>query len=231
MLGTGKTIGFEGLVRWNHPEFGVVMPDRFIALAEREGLIGALTDRVLELAAAQVSAWWKLGMEFFVSVNVSAANIVAGLPDQLVRLCTRHDIPPRLLRLELTETAAMGNHALMLEVLTRVRLKGFQLAIDDFGTGYSSLVQLHRLPFSELKIDQSFVREMANSEEARMIVGAIVSLGRSLRLELIAEGIETEDLMQRLIAMGCEMGQGYFFSRPMPASHVPDWIAQYPPHI
>jgi EAL domain-containing protein (putative c-di-GMP-specific phosphodiesterase class I) len=144
---------------------------------------------------------------------------------------TRHDIPPRLLRLELTETAAMDNHALTLEVLTRVRLKGFQLAIDDFGTGYSSLVQLHRLPFSELKIDQSFVREMANSEEARMIVGAIVSLGHSLRLKLIAEGIETEDLMQRLIAMGCEMGQGYFFSRPMPASHVSDWIAQHPPHI
>jgi EAL domain-containing protein (putative c-di-GMP-specific phosphodiesterase class I) len=112
-----------------------------------------------------------------------------------------------------------------------VRLKGFHLAIDDFGTGYSSLVQLHRLPFSELKIDQSFVREMANSEEARMIVGAIVSLGHSLRLKLIAEGIETEDLMQRLIAMGCEMGQGYFFSRPMPASHVSDWIAQHPPHI
>jgi EAL domain-containing protein (putative c-di-GMP-specific phosphodiesterase class I) len=230
-LKTGKTIGFEGLVRWNHPEFGVVMPDRFIALAERGGLINPLTDRVLELAAAQVSAWRKLGIEFFVSVNVSAANIVAGLPDQLARLCDRHGIPPRLLRLELTETAAMGNHALMLEVLTRVRLKGFQLAIDDFGTGYSSLVQLHRLPFSELKIDQSFVREMANSEEARVIVGAIVNLGHSLHLELIAEGIETEDLMRRLVAMGCEMGQGYLFSRPMPASQVPDWIAQHPPHF
>jgi EAL domain-containing protein (putative c-di-GMP-specific phosphodiesterase class I) len=228
-LATGATAGFEALVRWRHPEFGIVMPDRFIALAEREGLIDLLTDRVLELAAGQVSTWRKMGIDVFVSANVSAANIAAGLPDQLNRLCVRHDIPPRLLRLELTETAAMGNHALMLEVLTRVRLKGFQLAIDDFGTGYSSLVQLHRLPFSELKIDQSFVREMAVSAEASLIVGAIVSLGHSLRLELIAEGIETEESMKSLIAMGCETGQGYFFSRPMPGSEVPQWLAQHPP--
>jgi len=229
-LATGGTIGFEALVRWRHPEAGIIMPDRFIGLAEREGLINPLTDRVLELAARQVSIWRKAGIETFVSVNISAANIVAELPDRLVRLCTRYDILPRLLRLELTETAAMGNHALMLEVLTRVRLKGFQLAIDDFGTGYSSLVQLHRLPFSELKIDQSFVRGMAESEEANLIVGAIISLAHALHLELIAEGIETEDLMRRLFAMGCETGQGYFFSRPMPAIEVPEWVARHPPH-
>jgi EAL domain-containing protein (putative c-di-GMP-specific phosphodiesterase class I) len=228
-LRTGETIGFEALVRWRHPEFGIVMPDKFIHVAEREDLIHPLTERVLDLAAGQIATWRKAGIETFVSVNLSAANIVAGLPDQLVHLCTRYDVPPRLLRLELTETTAMGNHALMLEVLTRVRLKGFQLAIDDFGTGYSSLVQLHRLPFSELKIDQSFVREMASSEEANLIVGAIASLGRSLKLELIAEGIETEDLAERLLAMGCETGQGYFYSRPMPASAVPDWIAGCPP--
>jgi EAL domain-containing protein (putative c-di-GMP-specific phosphodiesterase class I) len=229
-LSTRETIGFEALVRWRHPEFGIVMPDSFIGIAEREGLIARLTERVLELAAAQVSTWRKLDIDTFVSVNISAANIVTSLPDELVCLCARHDIPTRLLRLELTETAAMGNHALMLEVLTRVRLKGFQLAIDDFGTGYSSLVQLHRLPFTELKIDQSFVRGMASSEEARVIVGAIVNLGRSLHLELVAEGIETEELLQRLIKMGCQTGQGYFFSRPMPASEVADWMAKQLPH-
>jgi EAL domain-containing protein (putative c-di-GMP-specific phosphodiesterase class I) len=227
-LSTGKTIGFEALVRWRHPEFGIVMPDSFIRLAERENLIGPLTDRVLDLAAAQISTWRKLGIDAFVSVNVSAANILAELPDQLVRLCVHHDIPPCLLRLELMETAAMGNHALMLEVLTRVRIKGFQLAIDDFGTGHSSLVQLYRLPFTELKIDQSFVRGMATSEEARVIVRAIINLGHSLHLELIAEGIETEDLMQRLISMGCQTGQGYLFSRPMPENQVLEWIAKHP---
>ena len=228
-LSTRETIGFEALVRWRHPEFGIVMPDSFIGIAEREGLITQLTERVLELAAAQVSMWRKLDMDTFVSVNISAANIVTSLPDQLVCLCARHEIPPRLLRLELTETAAMGNHTLMLEVLTRVRLKGFQLAIDDFGTGYSSLVQLHRLPFTELKIDQSFVRGMASSDEASVIVGAIINLGRSLHLELVAEGIETEELLQRLIKMGCQTGQGYFFSRPMPASQVADWLARQLP--
>jgi EAL domain-containing protein (putative c-di-GMP-specific phosphodiesterase class I) len=228
-LKTRKTIGFEALVRWRHPEFGIVMPDRFIALAEQEGLIGPLTERVLDLAAAQIATWRRLGIDTVVSVNISAANIVTELPDQLVRLCTLHDIPPSLLSLELTETAAMGNRALMLEVLTRVRLKGFRLAIDDFGTGYSSLVQLHRLPFTELKIDQSFVGGMASSEEASVIVGAIVNLGHSLHLELIAEGIETEDLLKRLVAMNCQTGQGYFFSRPMPASEVPDWIDKHPP--
>jgi EAL domain-containing protein (putative c-di-GMP-specific phosphodiesterase class I) len=225
-LATGETIGFEALVRWNHPEFGIVMPDRFIGLAERENLINPLTDRVLDLAAGQIAIWRKAGIDSFVSVNVSAANIAAGLPDQLVRVCAHHDIPPVSLRLELTETAVMGSHALMLEILTRARLKGHQLALDDFGTGYSSLVQLHRLPFSELKIDQSFVREMATSDEASLIVGAIIGLGHSLHLELIAEGIETEDVMKQLIAMGCQTGQGYFIARPMPASNVPDWIAQ-----
>lgn len=229
-LSTRQTIGFEALVRWRHPEFGIVMPDKFIGIAEKEGLIARLTERVLDLAAAQIATWRKLDIDTFVSVNISAFNIVTSLPDQLVRLCASHDIPPRLLRLELTETAAMGNHALMLEVLTRVRLKGFQLAIDDFGTGYSSLVQLHRLPFTELKIDQSFVRDMASSEEASVIVGAIINLGRSLHLELVAEGIETEELLQRLITMGCQTGQGYFFSRPMPAGEVADWIAKHPPH-
>jgi EAL domain-containing protein (putative c-di-GMP-specific phosphodiesterase class I) len=229
-LATGETIGFEALVRWNHPEFGIVMPDRFIGLAERENLINPLTDRVLELAAGQIASWRKAGIESFVSVNISAANIVAELPDQLVRLCARHDIPPTVLRLELTETAVMGSHALMLEILTRVRLKGHQLALDDFGTGYSSLVQLHRLPFSELKIDLSFVREMGSSAEARLIVGAIIGLGHSLNLELIAEGIETDDLTKRLVAMGCQTGQGYVFSRPIPASKIPDWLAQHAPH-
>jgi len=223
-LDTDETIGFEGLVRWKHPEYGIVPPDLFIGLAEREDLIERVTDRVLEVAAKQISSWRTQGIDTFVSVNLSAHNIVADLPDRLVRLCTRHNILPEYLRLELTETAAMANHALMLEILTRVRLKGFMLAIDDFGTGYSSLVQLHRLPFSELKIDQSFVREMSTSAEANLIVGTIINLGRSMEMDLIAEGIETADQKERLAEMGCGTGQGYLFSKPMPASDVPAWL-------
>jgi EAL domain-containing protein (putative c-di-GMP-specific phosphodiesterase class I) len=116
----------------------------------------------------------------------------------------------------------------MLEVLTRTRLKGFRFAIDDFGTGYSSLVQLHRLPFSELKIDRGFVSGLGSSEEAKIIVGAIVNLGQSLKLELVAEGIETEEQMKSLMAMGCQSGQGYLFSRAMPPSQIPDWLSKHP---
>ena len=134
-LSTRTTIGFEALVRWRHPEFGIIPPDRFVPLAEREGLIEPLTDRVLELTVGQLANWMQRGIELFVSANISAANIVADLPDALSQLCARHQVPPRLLRLELTETAAMTNPKLMLEILTRIRLKGFQLAIDDFGTG------------------------------------------------------------------------------------------------
>jgi EAL domain-containing protein (putative c-di-GMP-specific phosphodiesterase class I) len=227
-LHTGETIGFEGLARWRHPEFGIVMPDRFIGLAERENLINPLTERVLELAARQIARWQNMGIETFISVNLSALNIVPSFPDYLVQLCSRYEISPRSLRLELTESAAMGNPSLMSEVLTRVRLKGFQLAIDDFGTGYSSLVQLHQLPFSELKIDRSFVHEMANSADASLIVDVIMNLGHGLRLELIAEGIETEQTKNQLMAMGCKTGQGYFFSRPMPADAVTEWIAHHP---
>jgi len=228
-LKDGMTVGFEALVRWRHPEVGLVMPDRFIGLAEREQLIGPLTDRVIEMAIARLGSWRTKGFAPFLSVNFSAANIVdAQLPDRLSQLCKKHKVPPGQLCIELTETAAMGDAALMLEVLTRIRLKGFKLAIDDFGTGYSSLLQLHRLPFSELKIDQSFVRTMARSEEAAVIVGAIVSLAHALKLELIAEGIEDESTLMRLAALGCQTGQGYYFTRPFPAENVPEWMAGDP---
>ncbi len=222
---TQKTIGFEALVRWQHPEFGMVMPDQFIALAEREDLIGRVTDRVLDVAIRQIGAWRKAGIDSSVAVNISAANILANLPDQLELLCTQYGVPPRCLHLELTETAAMGAQALMLQVLTRVRLKGFHLAIDDFGTGYSSLVQLHRLPFTDLKIDRSFVSGLGVSEEANVIVGAIIGLGHNMNMRMIAEGTETEKQLMQLKAMDCETTQGFYFSRAMPAADVPKWVS------
>jgi EAL domain-containing protein (putative c-di-GMP-specific phosphodiesterase class I)/CheY-like chemotaxis protein len=222
-----RLVGWEGLARWQHPELGLIAPDRFIPIAERDGLIDQLTARVLNLAVPQLSAWHLSGgPKSFVSINISAGNVAdTQLPDRLERLCLHHQVPPPMVQLELTESAAMSDSPRLVEVLTRLRVKGFRLAIDDFGTGYSSLLQLHRLPFSDLKIDQMFVRNMATSEEARVIVGAIISLAHALRLELIAEGVETADLAARLTDAGCEIGQGFHFARPMPPQEVAGWCA------
>lgn len=222
-----KPIGWEGLVRWQHPQQGLIMPDRFISVAERNGLIDQLSNRVAELAIRQLAVWLGEGRTAFVSINISAGNLAdAQLPDCLEKLCIQHGVPPAMLRLELTETAAMTDPVHMIGVLTRLRLKGFELAIDDFGTGYSSLVQLHRLPFSEMKVDQSFVRIMGESEEARLIVGLIIDLGHGLNMELIAEGVETGDIADQLAARGCEIAQGYHFSKPMPAKDTAGWLAR-----
>jgi len=223
-----KLIGWEGLVRWQHPDRGLIMPDRFIAVAEREGLIDPLSTRVAELAVRQLADWQGTGCNAFVSINLSAQNLAdAQLPDRLEQLCTRHNVPSALLRLELTETAVMADPVRMISVLTRLRLKGFELAIDDFGTGYSSLQQLHRLPFSELKIDQSFVRFMGQSEEAKLIVGLTISLAHGLHMRVIAEGVESGDLADQLTAGGCDIAQGYHFGRPMPAHSTQAWMSRY----
>ena len=229
-LRLSRLVGWEALARWHQPEIGLIGPDRFIPLAETEGLMAALTERVLNLAVEEMSRWepGRLG-DSFVSVNFSATDLKdAQFPDRLERLCRKHGVAPARLRLELTETAAMGETVRFVEVLTRLRVKGFQLAIDDFGTGYSSLVQLHRLPFSELKIDQTFVRGMATSEEAAIIVSAIISLGHSLRLELVAEGVEDGVTADLLKAAGCEVAQGYHFSRPMPPQDIARWCESNP---
>jgi EAL domain-containing protein (putative c-di-GMP-specific phosphodiesterase class I) len=219
-------LGWEALVRWQHPQQGLLMPDTFIGVAERDGVIDALSYRVAELAVRQIAAWREEGLELFVSINLSALNLGdARFPDLLEQLCTQHGVPPALLRLELTETAAMADPVRLIGALTRLRLKGFELAIDDFGTGYSSLLQLHRLPFSELKIDQSFVRAMGKSEEAELIVGVTIGLGHALKMQMIAEGVETGEIADQLAALGCDVGQGYHFGRPMPARDTQAWIS------
>jgi len=234
-LRCSRLIGWEALARWRQPQLGLIGPDRFVRLAEAEGLMGALTERVLTLAVEDLATWRRSKgrlAESFVSVNFSATDVRdAQFPDRLERLCLKHGVPAGQLRLELTETAAMGDTVRFVEVLTRLRVKGFQLAIDDFGTGYSSLVQLHRLPFSELKIDKTFVQGMATSEEAAIIVAAIISLAHSLHLELVAEGIETAIVADLLCEAGCEVGQGYYFARPMPPQEVAGWCAANPHYL
>src|SRR6266851_2397750 len=182
----GLITGAEALVRWNHPTQGIIPPDQFIALAEETGLIRGVTDWAIATAAAQVARWRAdhLNLEVAVAVNFSARDLEdLDLPERLEQHCRNAAIDPAFLTLELTETSAMRETVQMMDVLTRLRLKGFKLSIDDFGTGYSSLVQLQRMPFSELKIDRSFVTPMMNDRGCKIIVEIVIDLARKLELK------------------------------------------------
>ncbi len=218
--------GFEALVRWQHPAHGLVGPDRFIPLAEREGLVDALTERVLDQALSWFAPWarGRHGPPPALSVNVSARSLGnLSLFDALEGLCRQHRVAPAQIVLELTETAAMDDPRSALETLTRLRLHGFQLSIDDFGTGFSSMLQLVRMPFSELKIDRSFVINAMESQESRTVIRCMIDLGRSLGMTLTAEGVEQQETLALLRSMGCDTAQGYAISPPLPLPRCEDW--------
>jgi len=226
----GQITGAEALVRWHHPTRGIIQPNQFIALAEATGLIHGLTDWVVATAAAQAARWRadNLGLEVAVAVNFSANDLAdLDLPDRLEQYCLSARSAPSLLTLELTETGAMRGAVQMMDILTRLRLKGFRLSIDDFGTGYSSLVQLQLLPFSEIKIDLSFVTQMMRNAGCRVIVEIIVDLARKLGLTSVAEGVEEEAALKALIDMGCDVAQGYYISRPIAADLMPQFVHNY----
>ena len=223
-----RITGAEALVRWRHPRLGIVRPDQFIALAEETDLIHPLTDWVFRTAAEQAAVWGGEVHNFEVAVNLSAKTIEdLALPDRLQQHCRNAGIPPDLMVLELTETSAMREAVQMIDVLTRLRLKGFKLSIDDFGTGYSSLVQLQKAPFSEVKIDLSFVRSMMTNAGCRTIVEIIIDLARKLGLKSVAEGVEDAGALQALTEMGCDMAQGYCISRPIAADRIPQFAGEY----
>jgi EAL domain-containing protein (putative c-di-GMP-specific phosphodiesterase class I) len=226
----GRITGAEALVRWNHPTQGIIQPDQFIALAEETGLIHGVTDWVIATAAAQAASWRAdhLGLEVAVAVNFSASYLAdLDLPDRLEQHCRTAGSEPAFLTLELTETGAMREAVQMMDVLTRLRLKGFRLSIDDFGTGYSSLVQLQRMPFSEVKVDLSFVTQMMNNTGCRVIVEIVIDLARKLGLTSVAEGVEEDAALKALIDMGCDTAQGYYISRPIAADLMPEFVANY----
>lgn len=217
----GRITGVEALVRWQHPGRGLIRPDQFIPLAEESDLIDPLTNWVFAAAAKQASAWRQQGLALDVAINVSAKNLRdIRLPDRFARQCEEFGISPDSLTLELTETSAMRDAVHMMDVLTRLRVKGFKLSIDDFGTGYSSLIQLRKMPFSELKIDLSFVMHMLTDKDCRIIVEAIIDLAHKLLLETVAEGIESELVWNALLGLGCDRGQGYYLGRPMAADRI-----------
>ena len=218
--------GFEALLRWHHPEHGLIMPDKFIQIAEQSSdLMQVLTDEVIRLAIAQLADWRESGKVVNLSINVSMLNLVRlDFPEMLQNLLLAQHLSTSQLRLEVTETALMNEVTTSLDILLRLKMKGFCLSIDDFGTGYSSLAQLHRIPFSELKIDRSFVMTMHSCRESKAIVETCIKLGKSLGLSVVAEGVESELILQTLIEMGCDVGQGYFWSKAVSAAEAAQWL-------
>ena len=222
-----RLVGMEALLRWNHPKFGLIYPDTFIPVAENNGLIDELTQWVLRAATRSASQLISDGYNLNVSVNISAANISAlTFPEQIRNMLDEHDMEPSRLMVEVTESALMGEVVTSLDILTRMRLKGIRLSIDDFGTGYSSLQQLHRIPFSELKIDRAFVSNMLKDKEARSIVKICIMLSHELGLSSIAEGVEDSETLKMLTDMGCDMAQGFYIASPMPMDSLLDWVNQ-----
>jgi diguanylate cyclase (GGDEF)-like protein len=219
---TGRIVGMEALVRWKHPTLGLVQPSDFIPLAEESGLILPIGERVLRTACAQGRAWQQSGLPpIRISVNFSARQFQHQNPVALVtRVLRETGLPPDLLELEITESAVMKDANAALGTLRSLKETGVHLSIDDFGTGYSSLSYLKRLPLEQLKVDQSFVRDIFVDANDLAIVRAIVTLGQSLGLAVIAEGVETEEQRQFLLSSGCRAFQGYLFGRPVPAEQL-----------
>ncbi|MEX0695025.1 MAG: EAL domain-containing response regulator [Rhodospirillales bacterium] len=211
----GELAGFESLARWPQKDGSMIAPDLFIGVAEQTGLIHDLTRQIYDYALSNLPDLARVsGLKF--ALNLSPVNLNdETFPHWLVNKCDAYGVMPSQVVLELTETASINNPLSLLEKLTQFRIRGFHLSIDDFGVGYSSLVQLARLPFSELKIDQMFVKTLSESEESRKIVSAIVGLSNSLDLKVVAEGVEDEWALDFLRDIGCDEAQGYFIAKPM----------------
>ncbi|MHB1571414.1 MAG: putative bifunctional diguanylate cyclase/phosphodiesterase [Solirubrobacteraceae bacterium] len=217
--------GAEGLVRWQHPEHGLIPPAAFVQTVEQTGLIGPLTRHVLERSIAECAAWRREGRELSVAVNLSVRNLLDhDLPRQIDRLLTAHSLPPEALQLEITESMIMSDPDRALATVSRLSALGVRLSVDDFGTGYSSLANLRRMPIDELKIDRSFVSPMLRDESDLIIVRSTINLGHDLGLNVIAEGVEDSATLQQLAKLGCDLAQGYHVSRPMPAEAFNAWL-------
>ena len=228
LVATGRVVGVETLVRWRHPVDGMVLPDQFIGVAEKYGLIDDLTRVVMTGALAQTKVWQDAGLALRVAVNVSMDNLASlGFPDFLAGLTANAGVSPQEVVLEVTESRLMPDLRAPLEILTRLRLKRFRLSIDDFGTGHSSLSQLRDIPFDELKIDRGFVHCACSNERVRAIYNASLSLARQLGMEIVAEGVEDRDDWDYLHQTGCDLAQGYFIAKPMPAADLPAWMVAW----
>jgi EAL domain-containing protein (putative c-di-GMP-specific phosphodiesterase class I)/FixJ family two-component response regulator len=227
-VATGAVVGVETLVRWRHAEDGLVFPDQFIGLAEKNGLIDFLTNVVVVDALDQAKSWRNEGLNLCVAVNVSMDNLSSvSFADFVTDATLEADLPTRDIVLEVTESRLMLDQRAPLEVLTRLRLKRFCLSIDDFGTGHSSLKQLRDIPFDELKIDRSFVNGAWRDPISRAIYDASLRLGKQLSMTVVAEGVEDRNDWEMVRSSGCDLAQGYFIAHPMPATDIPRWIEEW----
>jgi EAL domain-containing protein (putative c-di-GMP-specific phosphodiesterase class I) len=226
-LSGGGLAGVEALVRWQSPVFGTVTPDRFLGLVEKCALVNELTDQVLRRAVAACGSWRQQGLETRIAINFAPETLARdGLPDRVVALAGEYGVRPAQLVVEMTEQRLLQDLADPLEVLTRLRLRGIELSIDDFGTGYSSLERLQNVPFSELKIDRSFVIAAPHQEDARRIIASSVRLAHDLGLRTVAEGVEDAATLALVRALGCDVVQGYYFARPMTVEQLLVWSRQ-----
>lgn len=218
--------GFEALLRWIHPELGFVPPNDFIPIAEMTSLIHPLTAWVLEKSIAQCCVWRTQGLNVSVAVNFSARNLLDENVPKLVRtLLQKYQLPASALEIEITESSIMSDPSRALRVLQQLHELGVQLSIDDFGTGYSSLAYLKKLPVQTLKIDLTFIRNMLSDKQDELIVESTIQLAHGLSLKVVAEGVENSELVDRLMAMGCDEAQGYYIGRPMALAQLDSWLS------
>ena len=226
-LRDGRLTRVEALVRWEDPELGRVEPSRFVPLAEEHGLIDDLTQWGLRTILRQWINWREEGIDTDLAFNISALSLQhLDFPDLVERMCRALDVPTERLVLELTEGATQPLVKLM-DTLTRFRIKGIGLAIDDFGTGYSTLMQLRHLPFTELKIDQSFVADVERSHDCRLIIRTMIDLAHGLGLIATAEGVETVEQLRIVHELGCDVVQGYLISQPLEPEKLKPWIEEF----
>ncbi|MFH1819395.1 MAG: EAL domain-containing response regulator [Pseudomonadota bacterium] len=224
-LVSGTVTGVETLVRWLHPEDGLVFPDQFISTAEENGLIDELTRTVLANALRQACAWQADGLHLQLAVNVSMDNLeFLKFPDLVAQAVAKSGLPPTRLELEVTESRLMKDPLASFDILTRLRLKHIGLSIDDFGTGHSSLAQLRDIPFDELKVDRGFVHGACRDPSLRAIFEASLGMAQQLGMKTVAEGVEDQEDWEFLRTSGCDTAQGYFIAKPMPAADLMSWM-------
>jgi len=228
-LTDGAWVGVEALVRWQHPQHGLLYPDAFIALAETSGLALPLTRKVINLALGECMLNAStLGFNGTLSINLPPVAMTdLAFPESVEAAVSKVGGMAEKIMFEVTETSVPADPAKAIEILTRLRLKGFALSIDDFGTGHSSLENLQHLPFNELKIDLGFVRDAETDTASRLIVESSIALGNQLGLKVLAEGVENEALWHWLRDAGCELAQGYFIARPMPLEKIAAWQREW----